>query len=123
MQPTHEPEPAVLPAATGNGDMRLVTALVDHDDPDELREALIQAGASSLVLSEASVYGVNPRTEVIRGHRRTVEFAPRLRLEVLVDEPSVPHVVDAPQALPGASQYVHSARSRLAATVAARAAD
>ena len=119
MQPTRPPVPAALPAAAGNGDMRLVTALVDYDDADELREVLVQAGASSIVLSQASVYGANPRTEVMRGHRRSVEFAPVLRLEVLVNEQDVPRVVNAVHTLPGASQYVQVGETRLAAAAAA----
>ena len=104
------------PAAAESGEIRLITAIVDHDDADELRLALLQAGASSIVLSEASVYGANTRTEVISGHRRAVEFAPRLRLEVLVAEQNVARIAEAIDALPGASQYVQVGQVRMAAT-------
>ena len=58
--------------------MKLVRALVDHEDLDELRTTLVK-GAVQIVLSEASLYTSAPRTEVYRGQRRKVTFEPRAR--------------------------------------------
>jgi nitrogen regulatory protein PII len=86
--------------------MKLIRVLVDRPDADELRNALVDAGAASIVLSEASAYTSNPRTEVVRGQSRMVEFDRRLRLEVIAEERDVPRVVDAIRRMPGVSSYL-----------------
>jgi ammonium transporter, Amt family len=68
--------PGMAPA---DGEMKLIRALVDYENLDELRTAILEAGAVQIVLSEASLYTSAPRTEVFRGQRRKVEFDPRLR--------------------------------------------
>jgi ammonium transporter len=88
------------------GRMKLIRVLVDRPDADELRSALIDAGAASIVLSEASAYTTNPRTEIVRGQARMVEFDRRLRLEVIVEERDVTRVVDAIRRMPGVSSYL-----------------
>src|ERR1700746_1934309 len=75
------------------GEMKLIRALVDHKDLDELRTAIVEAGAVQIVLSEASLYTSAPRTEVFRGQRREVAFDPRLRLEVTVQKSDVQRMI------------------------------
>jgi nitrogen regulatory protein PII len=89
-----------------SGEMKLVRALVDHEDLDELRAVLVEAGAVQIVLSEASLYTSAPRTEVSRGQRRKIAFDPRLRLEVTVPESDVRRVVQVIQRIPGTSTYL-----------------
>jgi Amt family ammonium transporter len=101
-QAARPPAPAV-PAA---GQMKLISALVDHEDADELRRLLVEAGAVQIVLSDASLYTRASRTEVFRGQRRVVEFEPRLRLEVTTAPSDLPRVVQAIQRIPGASTYL-----------------
>ena len=86
-------------SATAAGQMKLIRALVDHEDADDLRAVLAEAGAVSIVLSEASLYTEPARTDV-RGQRRTVEFDRRLRLEVIAEEHRVPRIVQATQGSP-----------------------
>jgi nitrogen regulatory protein PII len=97
--------------------MKLIRALVDHEDVDELRAILVKAGAIQIVLSEASMYTRAPRTEVFRGQRRMVEFEPRLRLEVTAAESDVQRVLHAIQRIPGASNYLQVIDARLIKTV------
>ena len=94
-----------LPTSADAGKMRLVRALVDHEDANDIRTVLVEAGAVSIVLSEASLYTATARTEVVRGQRRMVDFETRLRLEVIVGESNVQSVVRAIQQMPGASTY------------------
>jgi Amt family ammonium transporter len=104
-QPTDDTvEPATQNVPAG-GEMKLIRALVGHEDVDELRAILVEAGAIQIVLSEASMYTQAPRTEVFRGQRRMVEVEPRLRLEVTAAESDVPRVLHAIQRIPGASNY------------------
>ena len=91
--------------ALADGELKLVSALVEYKDLDELRTAVVEAGAVQIVLSEASLYTSAPRTEVFRGQRRKVAFDPRLRLEVTVKKSDVQRVVQAIQQIPGISTY------------------
>jgi ammonium transporter, Amt family len=88
------------------GPVKLIRALVDLEDADDLSTVLTEAGAVSIVLSEANTYTESARTEVTRGQRRRVEFDPRLRLEVIAREHDVPDIIGAIQGLPGAGTYV-----------------
>ena len=106
-----------MPTVAVSGKMKLVRALVDHEDLEELRATLVEAGAVQIVLSEASLYTSAPRTEVFRGQRRTVTFDPRLRLEVTVPESDVQHMVQAIQQIPGISTYLQVIDASLAAAV------
>jgi Amt family ammonium transporter len=84
-------QPRPVPAEAS----RLVTGLLDpalvHEG--DLRDALDDAGARAVTVSEANLYGRSPQSLVVRGYRRDVELTSRLRVEVLVDEQSVPAVL------------------------------
>jgi ammonium transporter, Amt family len=120
MQPAYQPDLLAIRTTVTSGLMKLVTAIIDQDDTDELREALINAGAASIALSEASVYTGAGRKEMVRGHSRGVQFAPRLRLEVLIQESDVERVVAAIHHIPGTSRYVQIGEVRLASSVDTR---
>ena len=108
----------LTPAVPATGAMKLITALVDHEDADELRRLLLGAGASQIVLSEASLFTQAPRTEVFRGQRRVVEFEPRLRLEVTAAESDVTRVVQAIQRIAGPGTYLQVIDARLPQAIA-----
>ena len=106
MQAAEDAAPPPIPAIPATGEMKLITALVDHEDADELRRLLVGAGAVQIVLSEASLYTNASRTEMFRGQPRLVEFEPRLRLEVSAAESDVPRVVQAIKRIAGAAAYL-----------------
>jgi ammonium transporter, Amt family len=95
-----------VPTAPPGTRMKLIRALVDHEDADELRAMLVEAGAMSIVLSEASAYTTTPRTEVFRGQRRVVEFDSRLRVEVIAAEPDVQRIVQTIRRIRGVGPYL-----------------
>ncbi len=105
-RPAKHPLRAPVPTAPAGEETKLITALVDHEDAEELRIALIEAGALQIVVSEASLYSRTPRTEVFRGQRRALEFDARLRVEVTVEKSNVQRVLEAIQRIPGASRYL-----------------
>lgn len=76
--------------------MKLVTALVKPHKLDEVKDALQELGVQGLTVSEVRGYGrQRGHTEVYRGAEYTVEFVPKLKLEVLVGEGQVDDVIDA----------------------------
>lgn len=76
--------------------MKLVTALVKPHKLDEVKDALQALGVQGLTVSEVRGYGrQRGHTEVYRGAEYTVEFVPKIKLEVLVGEGQVDDVIDA----------------------------
>ena len=75
--------------------MKLVTAIIKPHQLDEVKEALEAYGISGMTVSEASGYGrQRGHSEVYRGAEYTVDFVPKVRVEVLVDDMDATSVVD-----------------------------
>jgi nitrogen regulatory protein P-II 1 len=75
--------------------MKLVTAIIKPHQLDAVKEALEAYGISGMTVSEASGYGrQRGHSEVYRGAEYTVDFVPKVRLEVLVDDIDATSVVD-----------------------------
>jgi nitrogen regulatory protein P-II 1 len=76
--------------------VKLVTAIVRPHAVDAIKSALQDIGIEGLTLSEVRGYGrQRGHTEVYRGAEYTVEFVPKMRLEVLCLEKRADEVVDA----------------------------
>ena len=76
--------------------MKLVTAVIKPYQLDAVKEALHALGVAGLTVSEVQGYGRQKgHTEVYRGAEYTVEFLPKIRVEVLTDEIDVDKIVDA----------------------------
>jgi len=76
--------------------MKLVTAVIKPHQLDAVKEALHAMGVAGMTVSEVQGYGRQKgHTEVYRGAEYTVEFLPKIRVEVLIDEIDVEKVVDA----------------------------
>jgi nitrogen regulatory protein P-II 1 len=74
--------------------MRLVTAIIKPFKLDEVKQALEAYGIAGMTVSEASGYGrQRGHSEVYRGAEYTVDFVPKLRVEVVVDDVDAPDVV------------------------------
>ena len=75
--------------------MKLVTAIIKPHQLDEVKEALEAYGIAGMTVSEASGYGrQRGHSEVYRGAEYTVDFVPKIRLEVLVEDVDATAVVD-----------------------------
>ncbi len=75
--------------------MKLVTAIVKPHKLDEVKEALQELGVQGLTVSEVRGYGrQRGHSEIYRGAEYTVEFVPKVKLEILVDTPMVEDAVD-----------------------------
>ncbi|RCK69466.1 MULTISPECIES: P-II family nitrogen regulator [Desertihabitans] len=75
--------------------MKLITAIIKPHQLEPVRDALERFGISGMTVSEASGYGrQRGHSEVYRGAEYTVDFIPKIRLEVLVDEPDADNVIN-----------------------------
>src|SRR5436309_4045445 len=76
--------------------MKLVTAIVKPFTLDDVKSALEQIGVLGMTVSEVQGYGRQKgHTEVYRGAEYAVDFVPKIRIEVLTDDPTADKVVDA----------------------------
>ncbi len=76
--------------------MKLVTAVIKPHKLDEVKEALVGAGVAGLTVSEVRGYGrQRGHTEIYRGAEYTVEFIPKVKLEILADDAAVDAIIDA----------------------------
>ena len=76
--------------------MILVTAVIKPFKLDAVKEALRGVGVAGITVSEVRGFGrQRGHTEVYRGAEYTVEFVPKLKLEILVGDEAASEVVDA----------------------------
>jgi len=76
--------------------MRLVTAVLKPFKLDDVKAALEAIGVQGMTVSEVQGFGrQRGHTEVYRGAEYTVEFLPKLRIEVVADDADVKRIVDA----------------------------
>lgn len=75
--------------------MKLLIAVIKPFKLDDVRSALEKFGVHGMTVSEASGYGrQRGHTEVYRGAEYTVDLVPKVRIEVLVDEPDIADVTE-----------------------------
>jgi nitrogen regulatory protein P-II 1 len=75
--------------------VKLVTAIIKPHKLDEVKEALRGAGVAGLTVSEVRGYGRQlGHTEIYRGAEYTVEFLPKVKLEILASDSTVDAVID-----------------------------
>ena len=75
--------------------MKLITAIIKPHQLDAVKEALEAYGISGMTVSEASGYGrQRGHSEVYRGAEYNVDFVPKIRIEVLVDDMDASSVAD-----------------------------
>jgi nitrogen regulatory protein P-II 1 len=76
--------------------MKLVTAIVKPFKLDEVKSALKDAGATGMTTAEVQGFGRQAgHTEVYRGAEYTVDFVPKVRIELLLDDSDVEAITDA----------------------------
>lgn len=76
--------------------MKLITAIVKPFKLDDVKNALKDSGLSGMTVSEVQGFGrQRGHTEVYRGAEYTIDFVPKVRIEVLTDDADVDRVVGA----------------------------
>jgi nitrogen regulatory protein P-II 1 len=76
--------------------MKLVTAIVKPFKVDDVKEALKGLDIAGMTVSEVQGFGrQRGHTEVYRGSEYTVDFVPKVRIEVVIEDDDVRRVLDA----------------------------
>ena len=76
--------------------MKLVTAIIKPFKLDDVKNALKALDVQGMTVSEVQGFGrQRGHTEVYRGAEYTVDFVPKVRVEVLTDDADATRVVDA----------------------------
>jgi nitrogen regulatory protein PII len=75
--------------------MKLVTAIVKPFKIDDVKEALKAAGVQGMTVSEVRGFGrQGGHTETYRGAEYQIDFVPKAKIELVVDDSSVEQVLD-----------------------------
>lgn len=75
--------------------MKLVTAIVKPFKVDDIKEALKGAGVHGMTVSEVKGFGrQGGHTETYRGSEYQIDFVPKVKMELVVDDADVDRVVD-----------------------------
>ena len=76
--------------------MKLIIGYINPFKVDEVRDALKDAGVSGMSVSNIQGFGRQAgHTETYRGAEYEVDFVPKVRVEVLVDDTLAPTVISA----------------------------
>jgi len=76
--------------------MKQITAIVKPFKLEEVREALAECGVTGLTVTEVKGFGRQKgHTELYRGAEYVVDFLPKVKVEVVVNEADVERCVEA----------------------------
>lgn len=76
--------------------MKLIIAFIKPFKLEDVKDALKTVGVTGLSVTDIRGFGRQAgHTEVYRGAEYEVDFLPKTRIDILVDEPMVPMVVEA----------------------------
>ncbi|HED30801.1 MAG TPA: P-II family nitrogen regulator [Prosthecochloris aestuarii] len=74
--------------------MKLITAIIQEDKLDEVREALIQADVTRISVSRISGHGRQEDIDIYRGRRIAPNLLPKIRIEIVVNENFVERTIE-----------------------------
>jgi len=76
--------------------MKKIEAIIRPFKLDEVKEALLEEGVRGLTITEVRGYGRQKgHTESYRGSEYRIEFVPKIKIEVVIDDSLTERVVDA----------------------------
>lgn len=76
--------------------MKLVTAIIKPFKLDDVREALAEVGVQGVTVTEVKGFGrQRGHTELYRGAEYVIDFLPKVKLEVAIDDGRVDAVIEA----------------------------
>ena len=75
--------------------MKLITAIIKPFKTDDVREALTEIGITGMTLTEVKGFGRQKgHTELYRGAEYAVNFVPKIKLEIVVEQSMTDQVVE-----------------------------
>jgi nitrogen regulatory protein P-II 1 len=75
--------------------MKKVEAIIRHFKLEDVKNALTEKGVSGMTISEVRGFGRQKgHTEMYRGTEYTIDFVPKVKVEVVVDEAKLAAVLD-----------------------------
>ena len=76
--------------------MKLITAIIKPFKVDDVRQALADLGVQGVTITEVQGFGrQRGHTEIYRGAEYRVDFLPKTRVEIAVDDTIVEQVIEA----------------------------
>ena len=76
--------------------MKKIEAIIKPFKLEEVKEAILELGVSGMTISEVKGFGRQKgHKEIYRGAEYTVDFLPKVKIEVVVDTDIAPEVIDA----------------------------
>ena len=76
--------------------MKMVEAIIKPFKLDEVKEALTKAGVQGMTVNEVKGFGRQKgHTELYRGAEYTVDFLPKVKIQVLVPDDKAQQVIEA----------------------------
>ena len=76
--------------------MKIITAIIKPFKLDDVRQALGEIGVQGLTVSEVKGFGRQKgHTELYRGAEYVVDFLPKVKLEIAIDDDLVDQAVEA----------------------------
>ena len=76
--------------------MKLIVAIIRPFKLDDVREALSDAGVSGITVTEVKGFGRQKgHTELYRGAEYVVDFVPKVKIELVVEDDQVDRAVEA----------------------------
>ncbi|MHB8253733.1 MAG: P-II family nitrogen regulator [Acidiferrobacter sp.] len=76
--------------------MKLVTAIIKPFKLDDVREVLSEIGVQGITVTEVKGFGRQKgHTELYRGAEYVVDFLPKVKIEVAIDDDLVERVIEA----------------------------
>jgi nitrogen regulatory protein P-II 2 len=86
----------LAPATLKDRRMKLITAVIKPFKLDDVRDALAEVGVQGITVSEVKGFGRQKgHTELYRGAEYVVDFLPKMKLEIALDDDRVESVIDA----------------------------
>ena len=76
--------------------MKMITAIIKPFKLDDVREALSEIGVQGITVTEVKGFGRQKgHTELYRGAEYVVDFLPKVKLEVAIDDGAMDSVIEA----------------------------
>jgi len=75
--------------------MKLITAIIKPFKLEEVKDALAAVGVEGMTVTEVKGFGRQKgHTEIYRGSEYTVDFLPKVKLEIAVSDTLAPKAID-----------------------------